>query len=188
MCQLLIHLYLAVHGLYLVHATIVIGIISKQFLVSNVPSKVPNVLIMVPSNYFSCKVDFLSLGFPKSCQKFTGISVISEPVSTCMWKYFSFIFTFSLVFVGVFSMKISAPPLSTCMSLSSSTFFVSTHLWGVIFFLLQMEHIIPKAGQLFFSLACCSPQYLHRILYLLCCMLLFCSVAAQTLYIFLLLN
>ena len=117
----------------LIHAMNVIGIIWKWFLVSNVPSKVPNVLIMVPLNCFSCKVDFLSLRFPKSCQKFTRISVMPEPVSTCLWKYFPFIFTFSLVFVGVFSMKISTPPLSTCVSLTSSTFFVSAHVWGVIF-------------------------------------------------------
>ena len=42
----------------LVHAMTVVGIISKQFLVSNVPLKVPNVLMIVPSNCFSCKPDF----------------------------------------------------------------------------------------------------------------------------------
>ena len=60
-----------------------------------------------------------------------------------------------------------------------------------------MEQVLRKAGQLFFSLTCCSPQYLHRILYL-CCMLLLCSVvgytflltpvAARILYMFLRLN
>ena len=49
----------------LVRAMTVIGLISKRFLVSNVPLRVPNVLIMVPSNYFIFKAEFLNLGFPK---------------------------------------------------------------------------------------------------------------------------
>ena len=72
----------------------VIGIISKRFLVSNVLSKVPNVLIMVQSNYFNFKANFLSLGFPTSRQRFSRISVMSEsglyfdlrPSQTCHSK------------------------------------------------------------------------------------------------------
>ena len=79
---------------------------------------------------FSSKVDFLNLGFSKSCQNFTGIIVMSWPVSTCMRKYFLSIFIFSLVFVSVVSVKISASSLSTCVSLSSPTFFC---IWRDLF-------------------------------------------------------
>ena len=151
--------------LSLIHATTVIDIISKWFLVSNVLSKVPSILIMVPSNCFRCKVDFLSLGFPKSCQKFTGINVMSEPVSTCMWKYFPFVFTFSLVFVSVLSVKISAPSLSTFVSLTSSTFFVSANHQGVIFSF-ENGACLTEGRAIIFFLIWCSPQYLHRISYL----------------------
>ena len=49
-----------------------------------------------------------------------------------------------------------------------------------------MEHVLPKAGQLFFSLTCCSPHYLHRILYLL---VLYASpLFICWLYFFLLMN
>ena len=182
----------------LVHATTVIGIISKRFLVLNLPSKVPNVWIIVPSNYFSCKADFLNLGFLKSCQKFTGNSVMSEPVSTCMGKYFPFIFTFFQDFVGVFRVKISSLPLSICVSLSSLTFFVSAHLRGVIFSFANGA-CLTVGRAIIFSLTCRSPQYLYRIPHLFVlyaspsfgCWLYFfllTSVAARTLYMFLLLN
>ena len=59
---------------------------------------------------------------------------MSEPVFTYMWKYLPFVFTFSLVFVGVFSVNISDPPLSTGVSSSFTTFIlVSALLLDVIF-------------------------------------------------------
>ena len=45
-------------------------------------------------------------------------------------------------------------------------YFFYLQTFGAWFFLLQMEHVLPKAGQLFFPLTCWSPRYLHRILYL----------------------
>ena len=74
---------------------------------------------------------------------------MSDPVPTCMWKYFPFIFTFSLVFVGVFSVKISVPPLSSCVSLSSSTF-LYVHTFGAWFFSFANGTCLTKGWSIIF--------------------------------------
>ena len=90
---------------------------------------------------------------------------MSKAVSTCIWEYFPFIFTFSLVFVGVFSEKISAPPLSTSVSLSFSTYFCICIPSGRDFFVCKWSMSNRRLGN-YFSLTCHSSQYLHRISYL----------------------
>ena len=134
------------------------GIISKRFFVSNIPSKVPITLITIPSNCFNWRLLSFSISVCLfSPRSFSLLKWHHCPYQLACEKYAIQLY-FSLVLIGVFIAYISA---FSVYSILSNLLYLHTTWKGSFFF--QYERIFPPrlGNYSYFSYIPCPNTYIY---------------------------